>query len=95
MKRHTVIRAAVVTALALAALTAAATAASKKPKLVLWTIQRTENAVETKAAKTYKPANVKVQIFANDPFKQKIKVALGSGNPPDMFMNWGGGGLWQ
>jgi len=95
MKRHTVMRLAIVTAVALAALTAAVTAASKKPTLLLWTIQRTENSVETKAAKTYKPASVKVQIFANDPYKQKIKVALGSGKPPDMFMNWGGGGLKQ
>ena len=95
MKRHTVMRLAIVTAVALAALTAAVTAASKKPTLLLWTIQRTENSVETNAAKTYKAANVKAQIFANDPYKQKIKVALGAGNPPDLFMNWGGGGLKQ
>ncbi|MGD0272799.1 MAG: extracellular solute-binding protein [Gaiellaceae bacterium] len=95
MTRHTVMRLAIVMAVALAALSVAATAASKKPKLLLWTIQRTENNVETNAAKTYKAANVKVQIFANDPYKQKIKVALGSGKPPDMFMNWGGGGLKQ
>jgi len=66
-----------------------------KPTLLLWTIQRTENSVETNAAKTYKAAKVHVQIFANDPYKQKLKVSLGSGKGPDLFMNWGGGGLRQ
>ncbi|MGZ4461525.1 MAG: extracellular solute-binding protein [Gaiellaceae bacterium] len=82
-------------AVALAALAATASAASKKSSLLLWTIQRTENNVEQNAAKTYKAANVKVQIFANDPYKQKIRVALGAGKGPDIFMNWGGGGLRQ
>jgi ABC-type glycerol-3-phosphate transport system substrate-binding protein len=79
----------------LAAATGAGLAAGKKKSLLLWTIQRTENNAETQAAKTFKGAKVKVQIFANDPYKQKIRVALGSSNPPDIFMNWGGGGLYQ
>jgi len=61
-------------------------------KLLVWTIQRTENSVETAAAKR---AGATVQIFANDPYKQKIRIALGAGSPPDVFMNWGGGGLKQ
>jgi ABC-type glycerol-3-phosphate transport system substrate-binding protein len=96
MKKLRVWRLAVAIAVLVAALLAAtATAAVKKPTITLWTIQRTENAVETAAARTYKAANVKVQIFANDPYKQKIKVALGANKGPDIFMNWGGGGLKQ
>lgn len=81
----------VVLALALAAI--AATAAASGGKILVWTIQRTENNAETAAAKSYKSASV--QIFANDPYKQKLSVSLGSGKGPDVFMNWGGGGLKQ
>jgi ABC-type glycerol-3-phosphate transport system substrate-binding protein len=89
-------RTAVAAAAALVLLAVAATAfAASKATVLVWTIQRTENAVETKAAKNYAASNVKVQIFANDPYKQKIRVALGAGSPPDVFMNWGGGGLKQ
>ncbi|MGZ8715808.1 MAG: extracellular solute-binding protein [Gaiellaceae bacterium] len=63
--------------------------------LLVWTIQRTENNAESAAARAYKGASVKVQIYANDPYKQKLRVALGSGKGPDVFMNWGGGGLKQ
>lgn len=97
MKRRVGTRRAVsvlVIALVVLAASAAAIAASKTTILV-WTIQRTENSVESAAAKSYTGANVKVQIFANDPYKQKIRVALGAGSPPDVFMNWGGGGLKQ
>ncbi len=32
-----------------------------------------------------------VQFFQNDPFKQKLRVAMGAGDPPDIFYGWGGG----
>jgi ABC-type glycerol-3-phosphate transport system substrate-binding protein len=96
MRKQRVWRLAIAMAVVVAAVLAAtATAASKKVTITLWTIQRTENDAETNAGKTYKAANVKVQIFANDPYKQKIKVALGANKGPDIFMNWGGGGLKQ
>ena len=31
--------------------------------------------------------------FGNDPYKQRLRVALGSPNAPDLFFNWGGGNL--
>lgn len=34
---------------------------------------------------------VTLQLFANDPYKQKLLVAMGAGNAPDVFFNWGGG----
>ncbi|NBK23813.1 MAG: extracellular solute-binding protein [Spirochaetia bacterium] len=37
--------------------------------------------------------NVKVveQAIENDPYKTKLKTAMGGGNPPDLFITWGGG----
>jgi raffinose/stachyose/melibiose transport system substrate-binding protein len=40
----------------------------------------------------HKPA-VNVEFFENDPYKQKLQVAMGAGNPPDLFYGWGGGAL--
>ena len=35
----------------------------------------------------------KLQVFGNDPYKQKLRVAMGSPNAPDVFFNWGGGNI--
>ncbi|UOF88702.1 extracellular solute-binding protein [Fodinisporobacter ferrooxydans] len=32
-----------------------------------------------------------VQFFQNDPYKQKLQIAMGAHNPPDIFYGWGGG----
>ncbi|MBO0778708.1 MAG: extracellular solute-binding protein [Ktedonobacteraceae bacterium] len=32
-----------------------------------------------------------VNFFQNDPYKQKLQVAMGAHNPPDIFFGWGGG----
>jgi len=36
-------------------------------------------------------AKITLQLFPNEPYKQKLLVAMGAGNPPDLFFNWGGG----
>jgi raffinose/stachyose/melibiose transport system substrate-binding protein len=36
---------------------------------------------------------IDLQLYANDDYKQKIRVAFGAGQAPDLFFNWGGGGL--
>jgi raffinose/stachyose/melibiose transport system substrate-binding protein len=36
---------------------------------------------------------IELQTFQNDPYKQKLRVAVGAGNPPDLFFGWGGGVL--
>jgi raffinose/stachyose/melibiose transport system substrate-binding protein len=41
--------------------------------------------------KAHPNAPASVQLFQNDPYKQKILVALGSGSGPDVFFGWGGG----
>lgn len=38
-------------------------------------------------------AEVTYQYFQNDPYKQKLRTAVGAGNGPVLFENWGGGGL--
>lgn len=38
-------------------------------------------------------AEVELQTFANDPYKDRLRTALGSDNGPDVFFNWGGGNL--
>ena len=36
-------------------------------------------------------SKITLQLFGNDPYKQKLLVAMGAGNAPDLFFNWGGG----
>lgn len=37
--------------------------------------------------------NVEVQFFQNDPYKKKLRIAMGANKGPDIFYNWGGGVL--
>jgi raffinose/stachyose/melibiose transport system substrate-binding protein len=34
---------------------------------------------------------VTINYFQNDPYKQKLQVAMGAHNPPNIFFGWGGG----
>ncbi|GGE25668.1 sugar ABC transporter substrate-binding protein [Pullulanibacillus camelliae] len=36
---------------------------------------------------------VKSQYFETNPYKQKLHIVMGADNAPDIFSNWGGGGL--
>lgn len=38
-------------------------------------------------------ASVTMQFFQNDPYKNKLRTSISSGNPPDLFYGWGGGTL--
>lgn len=74
--------------------------AEKGPEnLSLWHIQTTEiygPVIET-AVERFKKENSNVQVenvaAENDSYKTKVKVALGSGEAPDIFHSWGGGWL--
>jgi raffinose/stachyose/melibiose transport system substrate-binding protein len=35
--------------------------------------------------------DVGVEFFENDPYKTKLRVAMAAGQPPDVFIGWGGG----
>jgi raffinose/stachyose/melibiose transport system substrate-binding protein len=71
----------------------------ERVKLSLWHIQtnKTTGPVVDAAVERFKKdnPNVDVEVLAleNDPYKTKLKVAMGSGNPPDVFHSWGGGWL--
>ena len=76
-----------------------ATAAAKGEQITLnvWHIgvDATRRETMTKAVARYEAEhpNVKVieQAIENDPYKTKLKTAMGAGNPPDLFITWGGG----
>lgn len=75
--------------------------AGEQKKITLWHIQSTgvgpeliQNAVDRFIADN---PNVEVEVVAlqNDPFKSKLKVAMGANNPPDIFPTWSGGPLYE
>lgn len=71
----------------------------EKGKLVLWDVQTTGvlPPIIDQLGQDYMKANPGMELeivhIQNDPFKTKLKVAMGAGTPPDIFHNWGGGPL--
>jgi raffinose/stachyose/melibiose transport system substrate-binding protein/xylobiose transport system substrate-binding protein len=64
----------------------------------VWTLQDTAMQPTWKLSidnfnKTSKEGQAKLALFGNDPYKQKLRTAIGSPNAPDVFFNWGGGNL--
>jgi raffinose/stachyose/melibiose transport system substrate-binding protein len=53
--------------------------------------------IRTATVERFNKANpngkIKPQTFANDPYKAKIKTAIGSGSAPTIIWGWGGGSL--
>jgi raffinose/stachyose/melibiose transport system substrate-binding protein len=53
--------------------------------------------IRTAAVNRFNQANpntkIKLSVFQNDAYKQKIKTALGAGQAPTLIWGWGGGGL--
>ncbi|MQA35095.1 extracellular solute-binding protein [Modestobacter roseus] len=37
--------------------------------------------------------DAELTTFGNDPYKQRLRIAIGSPDAPDLFFNWGGGNL--
>jgi raffinose/stachyose/melibiose transport system substrate-binding protein/xylobiose transport system substrate-binding protein len=72
---------------------------SESGTIQLWTLQNDQQNPVTKAAidEFNKNSDIKVEMstFVNEPYKQKLQVAMGSPNQPDIFFNWGGGNLGQ
>ena len=68
-------------------------------KLHIWALEdEAVNAVlEDSIKKFNKSSGVDAELstYVNDPYKQKIRVSMGSPNAPDIFFNWGGGDLKQ
>lgn len=43
--------------------------------------------------KDHPEEKITLRLFANDDYKQKLRVAFGANQAPDLFFNWGGGAL--
>lgn len=77
-----------------------AASSGEKKKLSLWFIEtgKRQELIEAAVAQfmTDNPdIEVEVVQTPNDPYKTKLSVAMGGGNPPDIFHSWGGGWLKQ
>ena len=64
----------------------------------VWALQDTtlnpiEQASIDRFNKSSDAGKAKLVTFANDPYKQRLRTAIGSANSPDVFFNWGGGNL--
>jgi len=42
---------------------------------------------------THPNVTIKITVLENEAFKTKLTTVMQSGNPPDIFQSWGGGGL--
>ena len=79
--------------------TAAATTAAAPVTITFWHIQVVENqiALWQRLADEYMTAhpNVTIEItsYENENFKAKMTTVMQSGEPPDIFQSWGGGGM--
>lgn len=67
-------------------------------KIVSWDVHTADflkDIVDMAAAEFSETSDVAVEAIhlQNDPFKTKLKVVMGAGNPPDIFQSWGGGPL--
>lgn len=77
----------------------ATAAKGEKITLNVWHIgvDATRHETITNAIARYEAANPNVKVveqaIENDPYKTKLKTAMGGGNPPDLFITWGGGWL--
>jgi len=66
-------------------------------KIVLWDVQTNEpmKSIVDGTVAEFNAAGGEMEVvhIQNDPYKTKLKVAMGAGTPPDIFQNWGGGPL--
>ncbi|MQA11252.1 MAG: extracellular solute-binding protein [Pseudonocardiaceae bacterium] len=65
---------------------------------LLWAIEGGVDAVYQDSVDRFNESRsdgpgVELQTFQNDPYKQKLRVAIGADSPPDVFFGWGGGVL--
>jgi raffinose/stachyose/melibiose transport system substrate-binding protein/xylobiose transport system substrate-binding protein len=86
---------------ALVALTAACGTAgpTRGGSLQVWALQDSNNEpIIRRGISQFNAASgtrASLTTYANDAYKQKLQVSMGSPNAPDVFFNWGGGNLAQ
>src|SRR5690606_11907637 len=71
---------------------------SDKKSLSLWVIETGKRLELWEAAleefeQEHPDVEVELVQFPNDPYKQKLAMAMGKSNQPDVFHSWGGGWL--
>lgn len=76
------------------------TSLTKSESITVWLLNKNDvaTAILDDAAIQFKKdrgIDVKIQYFENDPYKTKLKTAMGSGEGPDVFHSWGGAWLKQ
>ena len=82
-------------------LSVGALAAAQDVKITFWHIQNTGTGPEMiqQAVDRYMADNpgvtVEVVPMQNDPYKTRIRTAMGAGDPPCVFPSWGGGPLFE
>jgi xylobiose transport system substrate-binding protein len=64
----------------------------------VWALQDTTlNPIEEAQIERFNEASeagdAELATFGNDPYKQRLRTAIGSPQAPDLFFNWGGGNL--
>jgi raffinose/stachyose/melibiose transport system substrate-binding protein len=75
--------------------------AQEKKTVTFWHIQSTGSGPELiqQAVDRYMAANPNVTVevvpMQNDPYKTRIRTAMGAGDPPCVFPSWGGGPLYE
>lgn len=74
------------------------TGGSNGSTITIWDIRTgSEQQVVQQITNDFNASHSKIHaalsFFQNDPYKQKIQVAMGAHNPPDIFFGWGGGVL--
>lgn len=76
-------------------------ASAQEKKITLWHIQNTGTGPEViqRAVDRYMADNPGVTVenvaMQNDPYKTRIRTAMGAGDPPCIFPSWGGGPLYE
>lgn len=88
--------AAAATALSLAACgSSGPSAASSGKGLTMWVLNDQTTIKESVEAynEDHPDEKITLRMFANDDYKQKLRVAFGANQAPDLFFNWGGGAL--
>jgi xylobiose transport system substrate-binding protein len=72
---------------------------SEAAELDIWCLQdEVQNRIQRAALERYNASakgKAKITPFENDAYAQKLRVAMGSPNQPDIFFNWGGGSIRQ
>ncbi|MEU8568225.1 extracellular solute-binding protein [Streptomyces pathocidini] len=67
--------------------------------LTVWSLQDpVQNPIQKAALKRFSDkagAQTKLETFLNTAYTQKLRVAMGSPNTPDVLFNWGGGSIRQ